>query len=160
MENSFEKLLVSLVNARVDFVLVGGLAVALNGFVRATEDVDILVSRDPENLRRMLDCLSGFGEGHARELTAADFTDEEGAVRIYEDFPLDIFTRIGGFRLDDLRAHIAHEKVGDVAVPYLNVTGLVTLKSGSHREKDHLDVLALQRILREKPGKSSDQASP
>ena len=40
----FEKLLVGLVNAGVDFATVGGVAVSLNGHVRATEDVDILLT--------------------------------------------------------------------------------------------------------------------
>lgn len=39
MEPSFEKLLVLLADAEVDFVLVGGLAVTLQGYVRFTEDV-------------------------------------------------------------------------------------------------------------------------
>ncbi|NRB73415.1 MAG: hypothetical protein HRU46_03570 [Verrucomicrobiales bacterium] len=41
MEPSFEKLLVGLSKAKDDFVLVGGLAVSLNGYVRLTEDVDL-----------------------------------------------------------------------------------------------------------------------
>lgn len=43
MEPSFEKLLVLLADAKVDFLLVGGLAVTLQGYVRFTEDVDILI---------------------------------------------------------------------------------------------------------------------
>jgi hypothetical protein len=37
MEPSFEKLLVLLADAEVDFVLVGGLAVTLQGYVRFTD---------------------------------------------------------------------------------------------------------------------------
>ena len=82
--------------------MVGGVAVALNGFVRTTEDVDILIERSPENVARLLDALSGFGEGHARDLTAADFDEAEGAIRIIEDFPLDVFTVMRGKRYADL----------------------------------------------------------
>jgi hypothetical protein len=42
MEPTFEKLLVILAEAAVDFVLVGGVAVTLHGYVRLTEDVGIL----------------------------------------------------------------------------------------------------------------------
>ena len=38
MEPSFEKLLVILAEARVDFVIVGGVAVTLHGYIRLTED--------------------------------------------------------------------------------------------------------------------------
>jgi hypothetical protein len=43
----FEKLLVELARHNVDFAVVGGVAVSLNGFVRATDDVDILVHEAP-----------------------------------------------------------------------------------------------------------------
>jgi hypothetical protein len=73
-----------LANARVEFVLVGGVAVTLHGYARLTEDVGILIARTPENVARLLGCLASYGEGFARELTPADFSDEEGAIRIVE----------------------------------------------------------------------------
>jgi hypothetical protein len=72
MDTPYEKLLESLAGADVKFIIVGGVAVALNGFVRTTEDVDILIERLPENIARLLETLSSFGEGHARELASAD----------------------------------------------------------------------------------------
>lgn len=56
-ENSFqfEKLLVGLARAGVDFAVVGGVAVSLNGFIRATDDVDILVDEDRLNILRRED---------------------------------------------------------------------------------------------------------
>ena len=53
------------------------------------EDVDILIESSAENVTRLLDELRNSGEGHARHLSPADFSDSEGAVRIIEDFPLD-----------------------------------------------------------------------
>jgi hypothetical protein len=46
----FGNLLVELARAGVDFALVGGVAISLNGFIRATDDVDILVKNSTENL--------------------------------------------------------------------------------------------------------------
>ncbi len=141
-----EKLLADLVGAEVRFLVVGGIACALNGFVRTTEDLDILVDAEQSNLRRLLDVLSGFGEGYARELDVADFTDEEGAVRLIEDFPVDIFTRMGGRRYEDLLAHLeVHD--GGVPIPFLGAEGLILLKSGSPRPQDGIDVEALRRIV-------------
>jgi hypothetical protein len=65
--SQFEKLLAALASNQVDFAVVGGLAVIFNGYPRLTLDADILVSNAPENLRRLLDCLTGWGEGFARE---------------------------------------------------------------------------------------------
>ena len=66
--SQFERLLVALAQAGVDFAVVGGVAVILNGYPRVTVDLDILVGDAPDNLLRLLDCLAGWGEGWAREL--------------------------------------------------------------------------------------------
>ena len=94
MEASFEKLLVLLAKGGVRFILVGGVAVAIQGYVRLTEDVDLLIDDAAENLDLMLKILTGYGQGFARELSAVDFTDEEGAIRIVEEteqMQIDIF---------------------------------------------------------------------
>src|SRR5262249_6304012 len=67
------------------------LAVIFNGYDRLTLVADILVQASPENIRKLLASLSGWGEGWARELTPADFTPQEGSIRVMEDFDLDIF---------------------------------------------------------------------
>ena len=146
---TFEKLLAELASAQVDFLCVGGVACSLCGFVRATEDVDILVARHRLNLEKLLTVLSGFGEGAARELTVADFTDEEGAIRVVEDFPVDIFVRMRGRTFEDLLTYRRWHVVGDIRIPYLGAAGLILLKQESWREKDRLDVAALQRLQAE-----------
>ena len=143
----FEKLLAGLARQGIDFAVAGGLAVILNGYPRLTLDADILVQDQPDNLRKLLDFLSGWGEGWARELTIADFSPSEGAVRVMEDFDLDIFTRMGGKSLDDFRQSLLYLPTGDVRIPYLSPEALILLKAGSWREKDRLDVLALREIL-------------
>jgi hypothetical protein len=114
--------------------------------VRATEDVDILVARQPANLEQMLTVLCGFGEGAARELTPDDFPDEEGAIRVVEDFPVDIFVRLQGRAFEDLLVYRSWHAVAGIRIPYLNAAGLILLKQESRREKDRLDVAALQRL--------------
>ena len=94
--NTYEKLLAELVDAGVQFMTVGALACAFNGVVRATLDVDIVIARTPENVRTLLKALARVGSGAARELCWDDFDDEPGAVRVIEQFPIDIFVRIGG----------------------------------------------------------------
>jgi acylphosphatase len=143
----FEKLLVKLVQAEVDFATVGGVAISLNGFIRATDDVDILVHGAPENLRKLLDCLKGWGEGWARELKMEDFAIEEGSVRVMENFDLDIFIRMRGKALDDFRLTLRFFETEGVRIPYLPPADLVFLKQGSWREKDQLDVSAMKEIL-------------
>ena len=143
----FEKLLAALASSRVDFAVVGGLAVIFNGYPRLTLDADILVADSPENLARLLDCLKGWGEGWARELKPEDFVALEGAVRVMEEFDLDIFTRLNGKSLDYFRPRLRFLETGGVRIPHLAPEDLIFLKEGSWREKDKFDVQAMREII-------------
>ncbi len=144
----FEKLLAGLVAADVRFITVGGLACAMCGFVRTTEDVDIIVDNAPDNIERLLEFLRGWGDGYAAELTLKDFSDEEGAVRIIEEFPLDVFVRLSGMRYNDLEQYSRLHDLDVARIPYLSPAGLILLKEHSVREKDRIDVLALKKLTR------------
>jgi hypothetical protein len=148
----FEKLLVALVTSRVDFAVVGGLAVIFNGYPRLTLDADILVGDEPTNLQRLLDCLAHWGEGWARDLKLEDFADQEGSIRVMEEFDLDIFTRMRGRKLHDFRPNLRHLEAGRVRIPYLGPADLILLKQDSWREKDRLDVQAMREILAQETG--------
>jgi predicted nucleotidyltransferase len=149
MEPTFEKLLVILAEAGVEFVVVGGVAVTLHGYVRLTEDVDILIESSPTNIQRFLDSLANYGEGFARELSSEDFTDEEGAIRIVEETELsqvDVFTRISGLRYLDLKMDASILSLHGHEIAYASKSALIRLKSNSVREKDQFDVAALRQL--------------
>jgi hypothetical protein len=149
MKPTFEKLLALLADAGVQFIVVGGVAVTLNGYVRLTEDVDILLGTSKENTARFLNAMSGYGEGFARELSCEDFTDEEGAVRIVEEAEqcqVNVFTRMSGQYYADLLVDAERLSIGARAICYASRAALIRLKEGSVREKDRLDVIALRRI--------------
>ena len=152
MEPAFAKLLAALADAGVRFVVVGGVAVALNGFVRMTEDIDLLVDDDPENLRKLLAALERFGEGFARELAPADFTAEEGAIRIVEESEsciIDLFVRMRGQSFRDVVRDAVTFEVSGRQLQHASCRGLIRLKQGSLREKDRLDIEALGRLERD-----------
>ena len=146
MDNEFSSLLHLLHRNEVKFIVVGGVACALHGFVRATEDVDILVDAAPDNIAQMLTALRTWGEGHAAELKAEEFSLEPGCIQLVEEFPLDIFTLIDGRRYEDFAPQAGRTADG---LLYLSAQDLVAVKSGTRREKDMIDVLALKRILHE-----------
>ena len=155
MEPSFEKLLVHLGEGGVDFILVGGLAVTLQGYVRFTEDVDILLSDEPSNIRRFLDVMGTFGEGFASELTPEDFSEEEGAVRIVEEVEecqLDVFTVMSGRKYADVASDSDVFEVAGLKIRYASKTSLIRWKERSVREKDRIDAAALRRMLEEGAG--------
>ena len=150
MEPSFEKLLVLLADAHVDFVLVGGLAVTLQGYVRFTEDVDLLIDPGPDNILRLLDTLAGYGQGFARELSPEDFMIEEGAIRIVEEVDqcqLDIFTVMSGRTYSEVIKDADSFSLRGREIRYASKGSLIGWKEKSVREKDRLDASALRRLL-------------
>lgn len=150
MEPSFEKLLVLLADAKVDFVLVGGLAVTLQGYVRFTEDVDILIASDPANVARLLESLADYGEGFSRELTLEDFAEEEGAIRIIEaaeQCQIDVFTILSGRTYDEVIKDADSIVLNERSIHYASKASLIGWKEASAREKDRLDTLALKQLL-------------
>ena len=143
----FENLLESLAAAKVDFLVVGGVAVALNGHCRGTEDVDILVSNSPENITRLLAVLSSFGEGSGGTFTVEDFTNEPGALRVYEDFMVDMFVQMNGKTYPDLKPLSAPFRLSTGStIWFLTTEGLIETKRGSVRPKDRSDISILSAL--------------
>jgi hypothetical protein len=143
----YEKLLAGLAADGVDFAVVGGLAVILNGYSRLPLEAGIIVSNTPENIRHLLDSLKNWGEGWSRELKPEDFISEPGAIRLIEDFPLDMFVTVREKTIEDFRPRLRYLEAEGVRIPYLAPEDLIFLKDGSWREKDQLDVAAMREII-------------
>ena len=149
MEPSFERLLVLLAEAGIRFVVVGGIAVTLQGYVRLTEDVALLLDDDASNISRLLETLAGYGEGFARELSPQDFTPDEGAIRIVEETEqcqIDLFTRMPGRTYGDVLGDADRFLLRGFEIRYASKASLIAWKERSVREKDRLDALALRQL--------------
>ena len=150
MEPTFEKLLVHLLKNDIRFIVVGGLAVTLNGYVRLTEDIDILIELSTANLTSFIKSLGNFGEGYGGEMELEDFTTEPGAIRLVEESEqcqVDIFSCIAGLFYDDLIEETEQSLVGGISFRYASKLQLIEFKSSSLREKDQLDVMALKQLI-------------
>jgi hypothetical protein len=69
-----DDLLVALTSSQVDFVVIGGVAVGVHGFVRATQDLDIVPDPALENLTRLARVLV---ELDAQPVGIGDFSPDE-----------------------------------------------------------------------------------
>jgi len=87
----------------VEYALIGGYALALQGIVRLTEDVDILVQPTMENTRRWVRALSRLPDGAASELAGDDTLHTElYAIRINDEFTVDVMNSASGFTWEHL----------------------------------------------------------
>ena len=121
----FRDLLREFLNAEVEFVVVGGYAVAFHGHPRATEDLDLFVRATPSNAHRVYRALGEFGAPlHAFDVTEADFADYDGVLQIgLPPNRVDILNRISG--VDGRR------------VPLIGLQALLTNEraTGEHRTR-------------------------
>ncbi len=134
----------SLTESRVEFVVVGAIALAHHGFVRYTGDLDIFVHASPDNAIRVLEALTRFGFGSLK-LGAEDFATEGRVVQL--GFPpgrIDILTSIDGVGWDEANAGAVSGEYGGVPVRFLSRDDLIRNKSATGRPQDLADVKRLE----------------
>jgi hypothetical protein len=149
------ELLSTLVSHNVEFVVIGGFALAPHGYVRATKDVDVVPNPDPENLVRLASTLRDLeAEPDLGELDPAEIDiapDEHGLsmggnwVLTTRFGRLDIMQTVPGLRdYQQLRA-------GAIAVDdvlYAGYDELISMKAASGRDEDLRDIGALEAARR------------
>ena len=155
----FFDLLRVLSEQEVEFVLIGGFAVALHGYVRATKDIDIVPAPTPQNLTRLWSALGAL-EAEPAELD--EFRPEELPVEFSLDSLIEgggnwaLYTRLGRLDVmqwvkgiesyDELRENA--ERVDEPAVGRpIWVAGrddLISMKEAAGRDLDRIDVTALR----------------
>lgn len=130
----------------VRYVLVGGQAVRLNGFLRNTEDIDILLPHSVENGQRVIRALSFLPS--ATELDAqwfASTSQEPENIRVADDLLIDLLFAANSETYDSLQVHIKTLYVNGTAIQTLDIDGLLKTKT-DYREKDILDKHALRKL--------------
>ncbi|MDZ4756315.1 MAG: hypothetical protein SGJ11_17710 [Phycisphaerae bacterium] len=92
----FRELLASFNSHHVEYLVVGGYAVAFHGAPRFTGDIDLFVRATPDNAQRVVSALTAFGFG-SLGLSAADFSVEHRVVQLgYEPWRVDLLTSLEG----------------------------------------------------------------
>jgi len=91
----------------VKYILVGGHAVRLNGFLRSTEDIDILLPASIENGRRVIKALNFLSSAaELRPEWFASSTDEPENIRVADDLLIDLLLRRMARLMESLHAHV------------------------------------------------------
>jgi hypothetical protein len=140
----------------VHYALIGGYALALQGIVRLTEDVDILVEPTLDNTRRWVRALSRLPDGAARELANDDTLHKElYAIRINDEFTVDIMNSASGFTWEDLA--IYRTRIENINV--VSLAGLLRMKENG-RLKDQADAEAIRKALASPESAESPDVDP
>ncbi|HHC25708.1 MAG TPA: hypothetical protein ENK58_09940 [Desulfobacterales bacterium] len=146
--DDFVSVFESLKKHRVEYILIGGVAVILYGLERFTGDLDIFIKPTRDNIRKLRESLfSVFEDSAVEEITFQELS--EYAVIRYgtpNGFYIDIMTRIGEAAVyDDLEYEVA-EYMGtsiNIATPET----LLRLKQDTVRHKDKADAIFLRELI-------------
>jgi hypothetical protein len=146
----FEKFLLllrELERRQVDYVLIGGVALNLHGIVRATEDIDLFVRADDDNIERLRQALRAvWADPAIEQITAADLAGEYPTVRYGppgEEFVIDFLSRLGSaFQFDDIQAETVD--IEGVRVRLATPSMLYRMKRDTMRLIDRADAVALR----------------
>jgi len=145
--DKFVQLMEELQNRRVDYVLVGGVALNLQGIVRATEDVDLFVRASEDNVAKLKAALRAVWEDPEIELiSAAELATNYPTVRYgppSEDFLIDIFARLGdAVHYEDLEFELI--EVEGTAIRVATPRTLCRMKRDTIRPIDKADAAVLK----------------
>jgi hypothetical protein len=119
------------------YVVIGGVAINRLGFIRATEDLDLLIARDLANQQRVKRALEILPDQAIKELGDEDISAWV-VVRVNDEITVDLMTEATGISYDEAEAFIEWVKVEGVSVPFASAELMLRFKQG-YREKDILD---------------------
>ncbi len=141
------RVIASLNEHGVDYVVVGGVALNVHGLVRATEDLDLFVRPDPANIERLRSALRAvWSDPEIDQITAEDLCGDYPAVRYGPPegtLYLDILTRLGeATRYSDLE--FQEKEIEEVRVRVATPKTLYRMKKDTVRPIDRADALALR----------------
>lgn len=149
-----------LAESETDYVLVGGLAVALHGYQRVTMDVDVVLAMDPENIERFVSRAKAAGlrpvmpvaiESLARPDLLELWHREKGLLAFglhgaeAQATVLDVLIA-PDVPYADLRRDAVLIDAGPYRIPVASIDHLIAMKTGSGRSKDAIDIAELQKL--------------
>jgi len=154
----FAGLLRVLATARVDFIIVGGFAGTLHGSAVPTRDLDIVYSRDPENIQRLVAALAPHNPYLRGAPPGLPFRWDPSTVKAGLNFTLttdlgavDLLGEIaGGGNFQALRPHAETVTLFGAQCSCLGLKKLIEVKRAAGRARDLQAVADLQALLEER----------
>jgi hypothetical protein len=148
-EFDLRALLACLHEHNVRFVVIGGVAVGAHGYVRGTEDLDLVPDPDPSNLERLVEALAKLDSTLPTvEGRAFDPTTDAGVIRRGGNVTAD--TRFGGLDVvqrargvpgySDLKRDAVESDLLGVPVQVCSLARLREMKEAQGRTQDHADL--------------------
>ena len=147
---------------QVSYLVVGGIAVNLHGYIRATMDLDLIIHLEATNIQKFINAVSEGGLQPAIPVELSDLVDQQKREEWISQknliaFPLRNITQ-SGEQLDlilvhplDFNAAYKNKKtvlIDKIPIHLMAIPDLIQMKSASARKRDQIDLEALHEIQR------------
>ena len=163
----FEPLFKALNEAGVRYVVVGGVAVVLHGYVRLTADVDLVVDLDEKEATRAIEALTAMNLRPRAPVDPRDFADKAVRETWARDRGMQVFTMYDPSEpmrvvdlfvshpvpFEELWSRSEEIKLTGTTVRVASIPDLIRMKRQTGRPEDRTDIENLETILREKGGR-------
>jgi predicted nucleotidyltransferase len=136
LSKEFKEFAKLLNDQKVEYLLVGGYAVVLYGYVRYTGDIDFWINPTEENANHIVEVLDRFGFG-SLNLTIKDFTKDDQIIQLgYPPNRIDIITSVTGLTFTKCYPKRNSFSIEGVEVQTISLEDLKKNKKASGRYKD------------------------
>jgi hypothetical protein len=146
LNEDYKEMLKTLVDERVNFLLVDAYAMAAHGYPRATMDIDIWVMPEPDNADAVLRAMRRFG-APLHHLTKADLVQKNTVFQIgVAPRRIDIITSASGLQFEEAYSRALRVEIEGIPIHILSVADLIRNKRATGRTKDLADAEALENL--------------
>jgi hypothetical protein len=143
VQEDFREFLALLNEHEVEFMIVGGYALAFHGAPRFTGDIDIFVKPDHQNAKQIIKALVEFGFS-SPDLTIDDFKYPDKVIQLgLPPVRIDIITSISGVSWEEADDTKVLGLYGDISVSFIGKKQFIKNKRAIGRKKDLADIEAL-----------------
>ena len=144
LNQDFTDILSAFIEEKVEFLVVGGYAMAFHGFVRATGDIDLWIRCSDINAKKVWRALEKFGAPlfnlNLNELKTPGIVFQIGMV----PSRIDVITQIDAVNFDDAWKEHKIVEIGELKIPIISKAQLLTNKKSTGRPKDNNDASWLE----------------
>lgn len=147
LNEDYKEMLQSLLDQKVEFIVVGAYALAAHGFPRATGDMDIWIKPNEKNSKKVYKALARFG-APINEIREDEFS-QPGLIFQIGVVPrrIDIITKIDAVEFGEADSDKIFVDIDDLKIPVLSIAKLIKNKMATGREKDLLDAKLLKKRM-------------
>jgi predicted nucleotidyltransferase len=149
LNQDFKEFIQSLNDNQVQYLVIGGYAVALHGYPRYTKDIDIWIGISHDNATRLLSALVQFGFG-TLDLAIEDFTTPNQVIQLgYPPNRIDMITTPDGVLFEDCYPLRLEVEMNGLMVNFIDLENLKLNKKASGRLQDLADLENLENSEQE-----------